>query len=477
MPGIARRTTLLTAGATALALAAGLPASAVVATTGPTGTGTSPVPAVTAAHLTLTIRSTSNWTAISISPGAVIAQRLTKASGPGVWSTANGGVSLSGAGGVASTVTDDLVVSEATGANSFTWHMTKGYIGTTSFTVTNDNGTKPTAPVTYTDAVASTALNGLNPQVATVPRQAVMGGTPLTLPRVDSRKLVLADYYPWWSTSYAGSTLADTPLQPRSTSTLAGVESMTAQAKANGVNGFLVSWDGQAGHGSQFQLALQAAQDQGQVVTGYLETHAATNTSAPANTEYLWLEQLLAYAKSSAFLKTPDGTPVVFVYDMADLSTSSWQAILTRIAIDGYRVHLVGDAADPSYLPFEWGLHSYTATAPMPSLTTREVNLSLQAKAGSVLNPTVTPKAYVATVSPGYNDSALRGTLNAILGRDNGNRYAATWAAALAGQPDWVLVTSWNEWFEGTAIEPGVLSGSQALTQTGQEATAWRSAP
>jgi len=58
-----------------------------------------------------------------------------------------------------------------------------------------------------------------------------------------------------------------------------------------------------------------------------------------------------------------------------------------------------------------------------------------------------------------------------------GERYQATWDAALASDPDWILVTSWNEWYEGTAVEPSVRFGDLALRQTADNAAAWKAAP
>jgi hypothetical protein len=48
----------------------------------------------------------------------------------------------------------------------------------------------------------------------------------------------------------------------------------------------------------------------------------------------------------------------------------------------------------------------------------------------------------------------------------NGERYADTWRAAVGSDPEWVLITSWNEWYESTHIAPGVNSGGRALEQT-----------
>jgi len=47
----------------------------------------------------------------------------------------------------------------------------------------------------------------------------------------------------------------------------------------------------------------------------------------------------------------------------------------------------------------------------------------------------------------------MRGLTNPVVDRQGGRRYDDTWAAALSGAPDWVVVTSWNEWFEGTSVE------------------------
>jgi hypothetical protein len=81
------------------------------------------------------------------------------------------------------------------------------------------------------------------------------------------------------------------------------------------------------------------------------------------------------------------------------------------------------------------------------------------------------PHLTVATVSPGYDDTNLRGDLNAVVPRGPaGERYIATWDSAIAAQPDWVLITSWNEWFEGTHIEPSVGNGDLALRQTAEQA-------
>src|SRR5439155_734603 len=61
--------------------------------------------------------------------------------------------------------------------------------------------------------------------------------------------------------------------------------------------------------------------------------------------------------------------------------------------------------------------------------------------------------ACAPSVGPGY-DGRRAGELTSLRGRHKGATYDALWAAAVAARPDIVSVTSFNEWGEGTQIEP-----------------------
>ena len=69
-------------------------------------------------------------------------------------------------------------------------------------------------------------------------------------------------------------------------------------------------------------------------------------------------------------------------------------------------------------------------------------------------------------MSPGYDDSRLDRETTLVVGRANGGLYDAQWQAAVAAQPDWILVTSWNEFWENTHIEPSVLFGRRYQVRT-----------
>ena len=39
---------------------------------------------------------------------------------------------------------------------------------------------------------------------------------------------------------------------------------------------------------------------------------------------------------------------------------------------------------------------------------------------------------------------------------------------------DWIFITTWNEWWENTSIEPGELYGDQYLQITKEYAEKWK---
>ena len=72
----------------------------------------------------------------------------------------------------------------------------------------------------------------------------------------------------------------------------------------------------------------------------------------------------------------------------------------------------------------------------------------------------------VVGVIPGYTDASLGRARTMLYPRDNGQFYRGQWHRALALHPELILVYSWNEYFERTAIEPTDRWGTQYLQMT-----------
>ena len=77
---------------------------------------------------------------------------------------------------------------------------------------------------------------------------------------------------------------------------------------------------------------------------------------------------------------------------------------------------------------------------------------------------------------PGWNDLALGRASSFVRGRDGGSYYRASFAGAASSGADWAIITSFNEWPEGTMIEPSVSYGDTYLNLTRELAAAFRAA-
>jgi hypothetical protein len=75
-------------------------------------------------------------------------------------------------------------------------------------------------------------------------------------------------------------------------------------------------------------------------------------------------------------------------------------------------------------------------------------------------------KIVAVPVMPGYDDSHIGREFTKIIGREKGALYKKLWKAAIKSNPDWVLITSFNEWHEGTEIEPSIQYGDKFVGVT-----------
>jgi hypothetical protein len=72
---------------------------------------------------------------------------------------------------------------------------------------------------------------------------------------------------------------------------------------------------------------------------------------------------------------------------------------------------------------------------------------------------------FVATVVPGFNNTAVQ-TKSHVIDRRDGSYYSLYWLIARACSPDGYAITSFNEWHEGTEIEPSREYGHQYIYLT-----------
>ncbi len=70
------------------------------------------------------------------------------------------------------------------------------------------------------------------------------------------------------------------------------------------------------------------------------------------------------------------------------------------------------------------------------------------------------------TVIPGYDDRNIGRENPLFIDRKEGELYRELWEKAIFAEPDWVLITSFNEWHEGTEIEESYEFGDTYLQIT-----------
>jgi hypothetical protein len=437
--------------------------------------GTSSI--ATIARLEVRISTTSPWTEVTFRPGGVVADRKTSVPDGVKVTTLSNGWLVEGSGGSTSAVVIQAVVQETSNARSIRVSVRKGFAGRTTVDILNRSGAPYTAVrmlnrLPQPSTGSARGVDGLT-AVLPVARAKLLGERDPSITTADPRRLVIAAYYPWFG-GYGDPLLADRPANPRSTERFADVLSMTREARAVGIDGFAVSWAGEAADGRGFDLALRAAAATDGFVTPYLEMQRANSTGVSGTAEAaVVLEQLseaLERAQDPAFLRA-GGVPVVFVFQFALLPVVAWRNVLRILGERGTPVKLVGDAELGRYGPVEWGIHEYSPNAHPPAeLLEVDRRTAFDARYLASGDETA-PHLYVATVSPGYDDSLLTDRPKPLVVPRGaaGERYLATWDAALASDPDWILVTSWNEWFEDTSIEPSLGHGDLALRQTAQQ--------
>jgi hypothetical protein len=124
-------------------------------------------------------------------------------------------------------------------------------------------------------------------------------------------------------------------------------------------------------------------------------------------------------------------------------------------------------AAQSSHgLDFVDGIHRYALIASLGERTPAAAAAWVRSFFPGYLREQAIYPVTTLTVYPGYNDTRLNRLKTFDSGRFDGELYAALWRAAIRAAPDWILITSWNEWHEGTEIEPSLEYGDRYLQLT-----------
>ncbi|WP_460733518.1 glycoside hydrolase family 99 protein [Lysobacter tyrosinilyticus] len=175
------------------------------------------------------------------------------------------------------------------------------------------------------------------------------------------------------------------------------------------------------------------------------------------------------YGSNPAFYRNPDsGRPLFFVYDSYVIPAQEWAEVLGKPGAHSIRgtpfdADVLGLWVGPGeHAFFETsgfdGIYTYFASRGFSWGSTPEHWPELQRWAAE------RGKLFVPSVGPGYIDTRVR-PWNAKNTKDRGagSYYDGMFEAAIASGAPFVGVTSFNEWHEGTQIEPAVPTRSAAF--------------
>ncbi|MBN1581177.1 MAG: glycoside hydrolase family 99-like domain-containing protein, partial [Anaerolineae bacterium] len=277
-----------------------------------------------------------------------------------------------------------------------------------------------------------------------------------------NQRLVLAFYYAWYDeNTWSYDKVPDMPLTPYRSADRETIERHVQEAQNAGIDGLVMSWYGPGDNPTEHNLTslLDVAQAKGFSAAVDFETTSPFMTNIDALTS--GLKHLIdVHAQHPAFLRY-NGKAVIFFWQQQRLSVKSWAAI--RAQVDpNHETIWIADSDDPAWLDVFDGLHLYMITwrvntNPMYTATKMRKRVDdYNARHNS-------QRIWIATAMPGYDDTHIADRPDPYRYPRSPEYYRSTWEAAMASTPEMVMITSFNEWREGTMIEPSVTYGSTYL--------------
>jgi len=246
-------------------------------------------------------------------------------------------------------------------------------------------------------------------------------------------------------------------------------------AKAAGIQGFVADWYGPDDFSDAvFSAMVSAAERYGMKVAVCLEEKAFfppySSAASRAEVQEIMVKHmrhvLEKYTDSPAYLHV-NGRPVFFIftgYGQGDLgqhilSGVEISDVLSRVGTNN--LLYVRPLLDAAYFPAVRGSYVWAADGQAHTAYYQAVR---EARKNGQLD------YWVGGVYPGFNDTGVWGWGNGprITERRGTELYEKTWKAALTHDPDAIQIATWNDFEEGTTIEPAREYGFTYLDRTEQ---------
>ena len=293
--------------------------------------------------------------------------------------------------------------------------------------------------------------------------------------RAQEERLVLAFYYAWYDdNTWTYDKVPDMPVSTYRSADRATIERQVGEAQGAGIDAFVQSWYGPGDNPTEQNLntLLDVAQARGFQAT--LDFECGSPFMPHIDAVLNGLRHLVGvHAARPAFLRYGD-RPVIFFWQQGRYSLEQWAWLRGQVD-PAHRTIWIADGDNAAWLDVFDGLHFYNITWRVntnPSYTATK----MRKRVDEYNAAHGTGRIWVATAMPGYDDTHVQGRANPYTYGRSPEYYRSTWQAAMASTPEMVIVTSYNEWCEGTMIEPSVTYGRTYLDLTAELAAQYKSA-
>ncbi len=437
-------------------------------------------------RLRFSFNTKADWATLSTTdPRVLIVRQISSQNNPQILTMSTGQVSIAQpitsaiAGNSVGVLVDYAISAVNVDTSPVMFTVSSGNLGNSWTAIWNVNGNS-TSFLQLSDTLNLPGQGvwqiAMNPSLAQIaPLQVAAWQTPTI------NKMAWAFYYAWYPylSNWQSPEFTDQPAQLYTSGDPVAIQRQMSQAKGAGLNGFISSWAGPGTWGdTYFTTILDSASAQSFAIAPYLEILDANGNPQSPTVIVQWLTYLLStYGNHPAFYKV-GGRPVVFVWATYALPLSSWSSIFAQVRATGVDAAFLSMGVDWNDLSVFDGLHMYGYNS--DTIATIFPSLKPQVKYYHLVADTWAPtraKIWSPGVAPGFDDSLVPGRIPAVQPRLGGAYYQSQWDILNAANPDWVAITSWNEYFENTYIEPSMTYGNQYLFLTGTNVTRWKAQP
>ncbi|NDJ51967.1 MAG: hypothetical protein GYB68_02645, partial [Chloroflexi bacterium] len=278
--------------------------------------------------------------------------------------------------------------------------------------------------------------------------------------RAQTVRPVLVYYYAWWYPEALGPGQSpDWPETPYHSWDTAVLSQHVSQAASAGIDGMVVAWYGPTEENNQtetnFRVILDQAQANGISALLSVDLSQAAWFASPQDIVDGMRYAIDVHAQHPAYFRY-NGRPVFFFWFQGRYALTDWASIRQQVDPDRNTIWIAEGIA-PDAMPTFDGLHLYTISWSQNVFGTLAQWAGTTRSRGGI---------WVATAMPGWDNTYTQQSERYVRDRENGAFYRDTFAAAAATNPEMVVITSWNEWWEGSHIEPSVAYGDFYLNLT-----------